>query len=105
VNVTETVQVDPAARVVPQAVLDVVMVKSAVLVPVRVMPEMFNTALPVLESIVDRAVDVVPAVVLGKANAIGERLAIGAGAAVPVPDRATVCGVPVALSATEIDAV
>jgi hypothetical protein len=102
VNVTETVQVDPAASVAPQAVLDVVMVKSAVLAPVRLMPEMVSVALPVFDSVVDMAVAVEPTAVFGKLMLAGESDATGA--AVPVPDRATVCGDPVASSATETEA-
>jgi len=105
VKVAEIVQVEPAASDVPQAVSEVVMAKSAALAPVSVMPVMFSTALPVLESVVDIAVAVDPAVVAGKVSVVGERLATGTGAAVPVPLRVAVCGLPVASSATEMEAV
>ncbi len=40
-----------------------------------------------------------------KVSDVGVSDATGAGAAVPVPERATVCGEPAALSAMESDAV
>jgi hypothetical protein len=95
------VQFWPAARVEPQVVVSA---KSAGFVPPRVMPEMFSVALPVLERVVEMAVAVVPTVVLGKLSMVGERLATGAGAAVPFPLRVAVWGLPVALSATEMEA-
>jgi hypothetical protein len=102
VKVAEIVQVLPAASVVPQLVVSA---KSDVLAPESVMPEMFRTALPVFDSVVDMAVAVEPTDVFGKLMVVGESEATGAGAGVPVPLRATVCGDPVASSATEIEAV
>jgi hypothetical protein len=61
---------------------------------------MFSVAFPVLARVAARAEEVFPVVVLGNARA-GVSVATGAGAAVPVPLSATVCGEPVALSATE----
>jgi hypothetical protein len=105
VKVAEMVQVEPAASDVPQAVPEVMMAKSAVLAPVRVMPVMVSGAFPVLESVVAIAVANEPAMVAGKVRVVGERLATGIGAAVPVPLRAAVWGEPVALSATDMEAV
>ena len=45
-----------------------------------------------------------PTVVEANVRLVGERVTVS-GAAAPVPLRATVCGVPVALSATESEAV
>src|SRR5579859_3058558 len=45
------------------------------------------------------AVSATPTVVLGKVSEVGEGLTIGLGT-VPPPERATVCGDPLALSAT-----
>jgi hypothetical protein len=99
VKVIEILQLDPAARVAPQLVVSA---KSPGLVPARVMPEIFSTALPVLESVVIRAAEAVPAVVAGKLSAAGDSDATGAGAAVPSPVNVTIWGDPAALSATEI---
>jgi len=45
--------------------------------------------------------DELPTLVLGKVTGLGLSVACGAGAVVPVPVKATVCGEPVALSVTE----
>jgi hypothetical protein len=58
---------------------------------------LFSGALPVFDNVAASADEVVPVNVLGKDSA-GLSEATGA---VPVPDRATVCGEPEALSATE----
>ena len=58
---------------------------------------LFNVAVPVFDSVAESAEEVVPASVLGKFSA---GLSVAAGA-VPVPLSDTVCGEPVALSATE----
>jgi hypothetical protein len=105
VKVAAMVQVAPAASVEAQVVPVVAMAKSVGLAPVSVMPVMLSVALPVLERVVESAVAVVPAVVAGKLSVVGERLATGAGAAVPLPLRVTVWGLPVASSATEMEAV
>jgi hypothetical protein len=94
-NVTEIVQFAPAANVLPQVV---VFAKSVV--SLSVMPLMFNTALPVFDSVVDSAADVDPTAVLAKLSVVGDSEATGV-AATPVPLSATVCGDPVASSATE----
>jgi hypothetical protein len=59
-------QLDPAARVEPQAFDPVVSAKSLGLVPVMLGTMLFKSAVPVLESVAARAVDVVSAAVLGK---------------------------------------
>jgi hypothetical protein len=58
---------------------------------------LFNVAVPVFDSVAESAEEVVPASVLGKFSA---GLSVAAGA-VPVPVSDTVCGEPVALSATD----
>jgi hypothetical protein len=68
------------------------------LVPVSEIEVRVSAAVPELVSVTACAADVVPCVVAGKAMLVG--LSLTEGAAVPVPDRVTFCGVPVALSAT-----
>ena len=60
-----------------------------------------SAALPELESVATNAAAVVPVVVLGKGSTGGVSDAMGAGGCVPVPVSVTVCGEPVALSASE----
>ena len=64
--------------------LPVVMAKSLGFVPVRVMPVMLSVAPLVLLNVANRAVEVVPEVVPGKA-AGAVSVAVGVTAAVPVP--------------------
>jgi len=97
VKVTEMVQVEDTASVEPQVV---VWAKSEGLAPVSEIPVMLSTALPVFESVRVCAAEVVPAVVLGKVSVPPDKEATGAGAGVPVPVSAAVCGEPVELSAT-----
>ena len=59
------------------------------------MPAILNAALPVLLRVTVCAVLVVPTDWLPKARLVGERLTT---VVVPVPERLTVCGLPVALS-------
>jgi hypothetical protein len=75
----------------------VVSAKSLGLAPVMLGTMLFRAAVPVFDSVAASADEVVPVNVLGKDSA-GLSEATGA---VPVPDRATVCGEPEALSATE----
>jgi hypothetical protein len=56
--------------------------------------------LPVFESVMVCAALVVPIAVFGNETFDGERTAWGIAGGTPVPARATVCGDPVALSAT-----
>src|SRR5206468_10420164 len=60
---------------------------------------MARVAVPVFDSVTVCAALVVPTVWLAKVSEVGERLAVVVGAA-PVPVRATVCGLPEALSVT-----
>ena len=63
-------------------------------------PEMVRAALPVFLSATVCAALVEP-VLAEKVSEVGERETAGAAAVVPVPLSVTVCGEPVALSATE----
>ena len=63
---------------------------------------MLKAALPVLLSVTVWAVLVVPTDWLPKARLVGER---GSKGAVPVPERLTVCGLPLALSVMLTEAV
>jgi hypothetical protein len=90
-------QLDPAARVAPQALVPVESAKSLGLAPVMLGAMLFSGALPVLDNVADSAAEVVPVTVFG--NDSGEvREAAGA---VPVPVRDAVWGEPEALSAIE----
>ena len=73
--------------------------------PESVSDVMVRVAVPVFFRVEVRAAAVVPTEVLAKESDVGERLTAGAGGAAPVPERATVCGEPVALSATLTEAV
>jgi hypothetical protein len=90
-------QLEPAASVAPQALAPVVSAKSPGLVPVMLGTTLFSGALPVFDNVAARAEEVVPVSVLGKDSA-GLSEAPGD---VPVPVSDTVCGEPVALSATD----
>src|ERR1700722_7866420 len=90
-------QLEPAARVAPQAFAPVVSAKSLGFAPVMLTAMLLSGALPVLESVAAIAAEVVPEAVFGKASA-GVSEATGE---VPVPVKAAVCGDPEALSATE----
>ena len=96
-NVTESVQLAPAASVVPQ-VLD--NTKSSAWAPVTVMDENDNAALPSLVTVTVLAADAVPGAWLAKASELALNFTAAALLAVPVPVSATVCGEPAALSAT-----
>jgi hypothetical protein len=98
VKVTEMVQVDDAASVVPQVLAE--MAKSAGLVPVSATPEIVSDALPWLESVRICAAAVEPTAVVAKVTLLGVRTACGTSGAVPVPVSVTVCGEPDALSET-----
>jgi hypothetical protein len=96
VNVTETVQLTSIARVVPQVV---VCAKSEEFVPAIVTPVILMEALPVFVSVTICAALVVPEVAENVSD-VGVNVAIGAGAAMPVPDKDEVCAAGVALSVT-----
>jgi hypothetical protein len=94
-------QLEPAARVEPQAPAPVEIAKSLGLAPVMLGTMLFNAPLPVFERVAASAAEVVPLGVLGNgSDAVNET-----AGAVPVPEIVTVCGEPVALSATESVAV
>jgi len=97
VKVMEMEQVALAARVSPQVL---VWAKSLTSFPPRAIPLIFNVALPVFLSMAVWAALVEPVCAV-KLSEAGVSETTGAGGAVPVPVRATVCGEPVALSAIE----
>ena len=70
------------------------------MVPAIEIPEIVRAAAPVFLSATVCAALVEP-VLMEKVSDVGERAAAGADAALPVPLSVTVCGEPVALSATE----
>jgi hypothetical protein len=90
-------QLEPAARVAPQALVPVESAKSLGLAPVMLGTMLFSGALPVLDNVADSAAEVVPASVFGKVS--GE-LSEATGAE-PFPVRDAVWGEPEALSATD----
>ena len=96
-KITRIRQLPPAASELPQVF---VVTKLPAPVPESAMLVIASAALPVLESVIDCPALTLPDCVL-KVSDVGERAATGAVGAVPVPVRATVCGDPVALSATE----
>jgi hypothetical protein len=94
VKVTLMVQLAPAATLDPQ-LLDCA--KSLAFEPVMDMPEIVSVTFPELVSVTDCATLAVPMDRLPKPRLDGETLT---AAAVPVPERVTDCGLPLALSAT-----
>jgi hypothetical protein len=94
-KITLIAQLRPAARVCPQVL---VWLKSPGLVPVIVMLEMFNVALPLLVMVIGCEGLELPTSWLLNVRLAGARLM--AGALMPVPLRGTLCGLPIALSAT-----
>lgn len=97
VKVTEITQLAPAASDVPQALVSA---KALTFVPPSVTPVIVSVALPVFDSVTGIAAAVLPMSVLGNVTVAGERLATGAGTAVPVALNVVICGEPAALSAT-----
>jgi hypothetical protein len=98
VKVTVIVQLAPAASEVPQVLPSL---KLLALAPVMEMPVMVSGAVPGFDRVVDCVVAEVPTSVLGNVSVLEVNVACGA---VPVPVRAAVCGEPVALSTTDIEA-
>jgi hypothetical protein len=96
VKLTLTVQLPAAATVPPATQVPPLIVKSAL--PVDRVPSV-NAALPVLLRVTVCAVLVLPTFKLPKPKA-AEMAAIGAAAAVAVPPRLTMPGLPAALCAT-----
>ena len=91
VNVTLMVQFAPAATDVPQVLLCAYCVLAAMLV-------MLSAVLPMLLSVTVCGPLVVPDAWLPKLTLFEDRLTTGPAAAVPVPVKLTVCGLPAALS-------
>jgi hypothetical protein len=82
VNVTEIVQVPPAASEPPQLF---VCPKLLALVPVTEMPLMVSGAVPGFDSVIGNAAAAIPTSVFGNASGLGLNVACGAAAGVPVP--------------------
>jgi len=91
-----------AAMLVPQVF---VWVKSPEFVPVMVMPEMLKDAVPVLVTVMSCPALVVPTVCDGKVKPDAGEIDTADAAAAPVPVSAIACGLPIALSAMETEAV
>jgi hypothetical protein len=91
-KVTLIVQLAPAARLLPQVL---VCAKFDLLVPVMEMLEIVMVAVPVFVSVTVRAALVV--LIAWEPNEMDASDSEATGPA-PVPDRATACGLPVALS-------
>jgi hypothetical protein len=92
VNVTLTVQLAPAATLVPQVL---VWLKLPLFVPVIVILVRFSVPVPVLDKVTACAALLVPNNWLLNVSEVGERLTAGA---TPVPVRLTAWGLPLALS-------
>lgn len=99
VNVMLIVQLVAVARVVPQLL---VCVKSPGSKPVMVMLDIVRVAFPALLSVNFWAALLDPTLVLPKVRVLGDKVTV---AAMPVPLKDAVCGLPVALSATLTEAV
>ena len=87
-NSTETVQLAPAARVVPHVVAD--FRNEVALVPVMVSEVRVTDPVPVFFTVTNCAAVVEPTVVEAKARLVGESETVSVCAAAPVPVRATV---------------
>ena len=98
-KVTLMLQFAPAARVAPQVV---VLAKSAAFVPVNAMLVMLMVEFPVFDNVTARELLVVLITCTPNASEVGDSCAAGL---VPVPLSGTVCGLPLALSVTETEAV
>ena len=94
VKVTLREQPAPTAKVAMQVLL--VMAKSPALVPAREVLVIVNEAWPVFVTTRESAALVVLTGASGNARLVGER--VTAGAAKPLPAKATVCGLLAALS-------
>ena len=94
VKVTLIAQLEPAATLAPQVLL---CSKSLGFAPVRVTPVRLKATLPVLLKVMACDELATPTGSFPKLRLPGNRLTPGL---VPVPERVTVCGLPLALSAT-----
>jgi galactitol-specific phosphotransferase system IIB component len=99
VKVTLIVQLPPAATELPQVLL---WAKSPALVPVIARLEILMAPLPLLLRVAVCAALLVPTDCFPKERLVGERPSSGA---VPVPERLTACGLPMALSVMLTEAV
>lgn len=99
-NSTLMVQVPCSPKLVPQLLPSI---KQLGLAPASEIPEMLSVAVPVFFTVMLFAELVVPVVWLPKARLLAERLT--RGLAIPVPERSTDCGLPLALSTTVTAAV
>jgi len=95
---TVIVHVALCATDVPQVLVSV---KSLEFVPVMLIEVMLSAALPVLDRVIAWLALAVPTVCEANIRLVGARLTFGAVEALPVPVSGTVCGLPVALSATD----
>ena len=102
VNITVILQLAPAPTELPQVLA---WVKSLALAPVTARLVTLKPALPVLVSVTACVELEVPTDWLAKARLAGERLTPAAAVLAPVPERPTVWGLPLALSAMLIAAV
>jgi hypothetical protein len=100
-NSTETVQLAAAANEVVQVFAEIR--KEEEFVPVRVSDVSVSAEVPEFFTVTTCAAVVDPTVVDAKFRLLGD--SVTAAAAAPVPDRVTVCGDPVALSAIDNEAV
>ncbi len=101
-NVNEFVQLAPAANGFAQVEAD--LTNELAPLPVIVVEAVkLNAVVPVFVSVTTCAAVVVPTAVEAKVNELGVMLSVGAPAA-PVPDSATVCGDPAAVSVYVITA-
>jgi hypothetical protein len=100
-NVTLIVHVFEAGTLLPQVF---VCEKSPRSAPVIVTPLIVSAVALEFESVIDCAALAVLSAWLAKVSAVGASVAVGVPAAAPVPDSVTDCGLPVALSAMETDA-
>ena len=97
VKVTLIVQLAPAASVLGLMGQVLVCAKSPAFVPATVMLVIVRAAVPLFVSVTDLAALVVPTFWAPKLRLVGFSVTAGAET-VPVPESATLCGLPVALS-------
>jgi hypothetical protein len=95
-NVTLTVQLDKAARLVPQILLEIA--KSPAFVPEMAMLLMLSAVLPLFVRVVVFAPPILPSVTLAQVRLVGLTEALPPVELVPVPESVTVCGLFVELS-------
>jgi hypothetical protein len=95
-NVTERLQFDPAATLLPQLLL--AMAKSPGFPPPRTVLEILSAPVPELVTVTDCAADVTPILPEPKLRDDADNVAVGTPT--PVPDSVTCCGLPLALSVT-----